>query len=342
MSAIKTLLLLCFTFLLISCSSQEKESYWKVNDIYRENKEPFRGLNGDLMQEVVDYNFHFIKRNDSLFFELPEKFTIDIKKLKNFRQLQIPNKDYYEIYANEFDGDAFKIKFKDNATLSDSKNTILEFTKLSKEKYVKSINDAVLRQKEMQKKVENLKLELVKNPQIVLNPITKLPQKTDTLINNQGREILIKTPKEIEIKESGDLKNQVFGNIKIGTLKDRSIIYDLHHKENDFGLKQLTIWMSTDTTAFNMDSFLARQPNILTYKRDKNSVVGYEIVFDESSNQAVVQSLFCLKYYQIENTHIFIYGDAYRSQMKNVDNKTEMNKILNFNYLLSENISIAQ
>jgi len=342
MSAIKTLLLLCFTFLLISCSSQEKESYWKVNDIYRENKEPFRGLNGDLMQEVVDYNFHFIKRNDSLFFELPEKFTIDIKKLKNFRQLQIPNKDYYEIYANEFDGDAFKIKFKDNATLSDSKNTILEFTKLSKEKYLKSINDAVLRQKEMQKKVENLKLELVKNPQIVLNPITKLPQKTDTLINNQGREILIKTPKEIEIKESGDLKNQVFGNIKIGTLKDRSIIYDLHHKENDFGLKQLTIWMSTDTTAFNMDSFLARQPNILTYKRDKNSVVGYEIVFDESSNQAVVQSLFCLKYYQIENTHIFIYGDAYRSQMKNVDNKTEMNKILNFNYLLSENISIAQ
>jgi hypothetical protein len=342
MSAIKTLLLLCFTFLLISCSSQEKESYWKVNDIYRENKEPFRGLNGDLMQEVVDYNFHFIKRNNSLFFELPEKFTIDIKKLKNFRQLQIPNKDYYEIYANEFDGDAFKIKFKDNATLSDSKNTILEFTKLSKEKYLKSINDAVLRQKEMQKKVENLKLELVKNPQIVLNPITKLPQKTDTLINNQGREILIKTPKEIEIKESGDLKNQVFGNIKIGTLKDRSIIYDLHHKENDFGLKQLTIWMSTDTTAFNMDSFLARQPNILTYKRDKNSVVGYEIVFDESSNQAVVQSLFCLKYYQIENTHIFIYGDAYRSQMKNVDNKTEMNKILNFNYLLSENISIAQ
>ncbi|RZL34666.1 MAG: hypothetical protein EOO96_09030 [Pedobacter sp.] len=342
MSAIKTLLLLCFTFLLISCSSQEKESYWKVSDIYRENKEPFRGLNGDLMQEVVDYNFHFIKRNDSLFFELPEKFTIDIKKLKNFRQLQIPNKDYYEIYANEFDGDAFKIKFKDNATLSDSKNTILEFTKLSKEKYLKSINDAVLRQKEMQKKVENLKIELGKNPQIVLNPITKLPQKTDTLINNQGREILIKTPKEIEIKESGDLKNQVFGNIKIGTLKDRSIIYDLHHKENDFGLKQLTIWMSTDTTAFNMDSFLARQPNILTYKRDKNSVVGYEIVFDESSNQAVVQSLFCLKYYQIENTHIFIYGDAYRSQMKNVDNKTEMNKILNFNYLLSENISIAQ
>ena len=113
MSAIKTLLLLCFTFLLISCSSQEKESYWKVSDIYRENKEPFKGLNGDLMQEVVDYNFHFRKRNDSLFFELPEKFTIETKKLKNFRQLQIPNKDYYEIYANEFDGDAFKIKFKD-------------------------------------------------------------------------------------------------------------------------------------------------------------------------------------------------------------------------------------
>ena len=341
MSAIKPLLLLCFTFLLISCSSQEKESYWKVSDIYRENKEPFRGLNGDLMQEVVDYNFHFIKRNDSLFFELPEKFTIETKKLKNFRQLQIPNKDYYEIYANEFDGDAFKIKFKDNATLSGSKNTILEFKKISKEEYLKSMNDAVLRQKEMQKKVENLKLELGKKPQIVLNPITKLPQKTDTLINNQGREILIKIPKEIEIKESGDLKNQVFGNIKIGTLKDRSIIYDLHHKENDFGLKQLTIWMSTDTTAFNMDSFLASQPNILTYKRDKNSVIGYEIVFDESSNQAVVQSLFCLKYYQIENTHIFIYGDAYRSRMENVDNKTEMNKILNFNYLLSENISIA-
>lgn len=90
------------------------------------------------MQEIFDYNFHFMKRNDSLYFELPEKFALDLKNFKNLRQLNITDRDYYEMYEYKFSSNSFIIKFKDNATMSESKNTIIEFKKISKEQFEKN------------------------------------------------------------------------------------------------------------------------------------------------------------------------------------------------------------
>lgn len=327
-------------FVCLSCNSQESETYWRIKDIYREDKKPFVGLTGFFMQEILDRDFHFIKKNDSLIFELPEKFTVDIKNFKSLNQLQITNRDYYKMYAHDLGSSTFKIKFKDEATLSDSKNTIIEFEKITKEEFLKDIENAIAHQKKIAAKIEALKSDLTKHPQIVLNEVVKLPQKTENLMNNMGEEILLNVPTAIEVRESGDLKNEVFGKIKIGTLQKNSLIYDLDHKENDYGLKQLTLWISSDKAAFNMDKYLAEKPNSVLFKQDKNSVIGYEIGYDSETDKAIVNSFFCLKYYKVENSHIFIYGDVSSSQMKNAENLTEMNKILNFNYLISENISV--
>ncbi|RZK21620.1 MAG: hypothetical protein EOO86_00410 [Pedobacter sp.] len=340
MQLIKVIILSLLTLFCLSCSSQDTETYWKIDNIYREDKKPFVGLTGAFMQEIIDHQFHFVKRNDSLYFDMPEKFQIDIKKFKSLRQLHITDRDYYEMYAQDFSNSSFKIKFKDNATISDSKNTIIEFKKITKEEYLKSTQEIIDHQKSIEQKIYALKSQLDKQPQIILNPVKKMPTKVAELMNNMGEQIFLNIPTEIELRESGDLKNEVFGNIKIGTLKDKSVIYDIDHKENDYGLKQLTIWISSDSSAFNMDKYLADEPNFKLFKRDGSNVVGYNVGYDGKEDKAVVQSYFCLKYYKVENSHVFIYADVSRSQMRNAPNLEEMNKILNFNYNISQNISV--
>jgi len=340
MKKINATIIILFSLISLGCNSQNKETYWRIETIYRADKKPFIGLTAANMDEIADYNFHFIKKNDTLHFDLPEKFQVDIKNFKRLKQMKIVNKDYYEMYDLEFSGDKFLVKFKDNATNSDSKNTIIEFKAITKEEYAKDIAKEIAYQKDITSKMDALKLDLEKHPQIVLNPTKKMPTKVDSLIANTGEEILLYTPANIQLKESGDLKNEVFGNIKVGTFKDHSMIYDVVHEGEDYGLKQLTIWLSTDSSAFNIDDFLAKKLNTYTFKREKNSIVGYDIGFDEETNQAVINSFFTLKYIKSGDTHVFIYGDVNRSKIKNYPNATEMNKILNFNYQLSENITL--
>ncbi|MBE9601920.1 hypothetical protein [Pedobacter sp. MC2016-24] len=340
MKTIHATIIILFSLISLGCNSQNKETYWRIETIYRADKKPFIGFTGVYMDEIIDYNFHFIKKNDTIQFDLPEKFQVNLKNFKSLRQMRLLDKDYYEMYDFEFSGDTFLIKFKDNATTSNSKNTIIEFKEITKEAYTKDIVEEIAHQKDITSKIAALKLDLEKHPQIVLNPTKKMPTKIDSLMANTGEEVLLRTPTGIQLRESGDLKNEVFGNIKIGTLKDHSLIYDVLHKGEDYGLKQLTLWLSTDSSAFSIDDFLAKKLNTYTFKREKNSVVGYDIGFDEKTNQAVINSFFTLKYIKSGDTHIFIYGNVDRSEMKNYPNAAEMNKILNFNYQLSENISL--
>ncbi len=338
----KLIIILILSFSLQSCG-QEKETFWEIENIHREDKEPFIGLTAAFMQEIYDYNFHFMKRNDSLYFELPEKFSLDLKNFKNLRQLHIKDKDYYEMYDYKFSDDNFIIKFKDNATMSASKNTIIEFKKISKEQYEKNIAETVAHQKEIAKKMSDLKNELEKQPPIILNEVEKLPLKSVEIYDDKNQnEIKLLIPEEINLRESGDIKNEKFGDIKIGTLKDNSKIYDIEHPENDYGLKQLTIWVSTDPSAFGMEEYVAENPDMVLVKKEKDNVVGYTISYDFENEKAVIGSFFTLKYFKVGNAHIFIHSDVYRSQIKNYPNSEEMNKIINFNYQISENIDLQK
>ncbi|WP_202948177.1 hypothetical protein [Flavobacterium sp. CF136] len=334
------ILIIVFTLMNVSCDSQNKETYWEISNIYREDKEDFKGLTGNYMQQILDQNFHFIKKNDSLFFELPEKFTVNINNLKSLIQIKIMDKDYYEMYDFSFSDKTFNIKFKDNATFSSSKNTIIEFSQISKEKFQKDINEEIAYVKELKQKTNNLKTELASKPQIKLNNVVKLPLKNYTIQNDKEGKIVLQIPQQIELKESGDIKNRKFDAIKIGTFKDNSKIYDVEDPKNNYGLRQLTIWVSTDPSNFNIDQYLAQASNLVVLKKDNNSIVGYELGYDNNFEKAIINSFFCLKYYNVNKSHIFIYSDVYQSQTKGANSIEEMNKILNFNYLISENINV--
>lgn len=333
-------LLFMLVFTMQSCA-QEKETYWKIESIYREDKEPFRGMTELAMNEIYDYNFHFVKRSDSLYFDLPDKFVVGLTGFNNLRQLQIADRDYYEMYDYSESNNSFIIKFKDNATGSKSKNTIIAFKKITKEEYNKDIDDAIIYQKDIAKKINDLKSELEKTPPIVLDPVKILATKDEYIYsNNYDDEIILRIPEEIELHDSGDLKNEKFGNIKIGTLRDHSKIYDLEHALHDYGLKQLTLWVSTDSAIFNMEDYISENTDIVVMKNEPNNIMGYKITYDFDKEEAVIGSFFTLKYYKVGSTHLFIHSDVYASQIKNALNKEEMNKILNFNYLISENITL--
>lgn len=338
----KLILILILTFSL-PYDGQEKETFWAIESIYREDGKPFIGLTGAFMQQLYDYNFNFVKRNDSLYFELPEKFELDLKNFRSLRQLHITDKDFYEMYDHKFSGNSFVIKFKDNATTSPSKNTIIEFKQITKEQFEKNIAEEIAHQKEIAQKIKDFKTELEKHAPITLNPIKKLALKSVEINDDKfENDIKLLIPEEIELRESGDVKNEKFGDIKIGTFKENSKIYDVDHPKNDYGLKQLTIWVSSDPSTFSLEKYVSEDPNIVLVKKEKDHIVGYKISYDFENEKAVIASFFTLKYLKVGSSHIFIHSDVYRSQINNDPNSEEMNKILNFNYLISENINLKK
>lgn len=342
----KLIIIFLFSFSLQACG-QEKETYWEIENIYREDKKPFIGLTGFYMQEIYDNNFHFVKRNDSLFFELPEKFVLDLNNFKSLRQLNITNRDYYEMYDYIFNRDNFIIKFKDNATSTESKNTIIDFKKISKEQFEKNVAEAISYQKDITKKINELKDELKNNPPIVLDNVKKLSLKSTIISNDKSDDIELLIPNEVELRVSGDIKNEKFGSIKIGTIKDNSKIYDIKHSKEDYGLEQLTIWISTDKSNFETEKYVSENDAIVLVRKGNNNIIGYTIGYDFENEKAKIVSFFTLKYFKVGNSQIFIHSEVLSSDMENNQNREsnkqhlkEMNKILNFNYLISENITV--
>jgi hypothetical protein len=132
-----------------------------------------------------------------------------------------------------------------------------------------------------------------------------------------------------------------FGAIKTGTFVEHSRIYDLVHPQKNYRLKQLAIWVSTAPAHFELAKYKSEDPHGVIYREHANTLVGYKPDYDPESKKAIISAVFTLKYWKVGKTHVFIYADVYRSQFKgNFDPMKEMNEILNFNYQLSENITI--
>lgn len=342
MRRISVMLSILITVLSLPSCGQDAETYWKIERIHREDDQPFIGMTGALMQDLFDRNFHFVKRNDSLHFELPEKFSLSLKGFKSLRQLHVEDRDYYEMYDAAFDGDNFLIKFVDNATNSSSKNTIMEFKRVGKEEYQKDVADELEYQKQVAQKISAFKNELAKNSPITLNSAEKLPTKKAIIYDDKfDYDIELQIPEEIDLWETGDLKNEVFGSIKIGSIKDNSRVYDLEHAQ-DYGLKQLTIWISSDSSAFDLEKYIADASDMVLIKQEDDRIVGYRVSYDFDEDKAILGSVFTLRYLRYNNSHLFIYGDVTSSDTQDASNLEEMSKILNFNYSLSENITLVE
>lgn len=337
----KLIIILIFSFSL-HYFGQDKETYWQIASVYRVDEKPVKGMKDYYLDQIFKNNFNFKKRNDSLFFELPEKFEISLKNFKSLNQLHLENEEYFKMYDYEFAEDKFLIKFKDNV-LTDPTNSIIEFKQISKEEFEKNIAKANAHKQEVTKKMDALRAELKKQSPIILNSVKKLPLKTVEISSDKSDnaiELLI--PEEVELKKTGSVNNEKFGKILVGTFQKNSKIYDIVHPKIDYGFKQVSVWVSTDLNPFDIKDYISENPDMFIVKREKNSILGCTIRYDEDNEQAVVQSFVTLKYFKSGNSHIFIFADVNRRQIKNFPNAEEMNEIINFNYLMSENIILKK
>lgn len=331
-----------FCFMALNSFSQN-EKYYQITKVYREDKAGFRGFTLAKMQQYLDNYYHFIKKDDMLYFDLPQKLVIAEKDLKSLNNEKYENTILHEIYKKEVVGDKYLMRFTDNATSDASKKTVIEFTEVSKEKYYQNIEEEIAYQKKAANEITVFKDSLQKNP-LKLKKATVLKQKKQVITDYMVEEITFSIPLDYNLRQSGNIKNSVFGDIKTGTLQENSIVYEIENPDVKFGLDGLAIYMLTDKTKkFNIAEFLKSKENYAVIMQDKNSFVAYDITYDFDKDKPVIGSYEIVKYFNFKDVHIFIASsssvhDHYINGIKQPSE--DILKIINANYELMKNINV--
>lgn len=333
--------LFCFSTL-ISFSQEEK--YYQITNVHREDNEGFRGFTLMKMQEYLDSYYHFIKKGNVLYFDLPEKKTIAEKDLVSLNDDKYEGKFLHQIYEKKVVGNKYIIKFIDNATLSDSKKTVIEFTEITKDLYFKNIEEEIAFKKKVASEITSYKENLEKNP-IRLESPKVLDKEIQIVEDYKGSEITFSLPKEYVLRETGNIKNKAFGDdFKIGNLKENSVVYEIESPNVDYGLNSLTIYMMTDKNKkFNLVDFLKYKSTYAIIKQDENSFVACNITYDFDNEKAIIGSYETLKYYYYKGIHIFIASsislqDRFVNGVKQP--KEDILSILKHNFELQSNINL--
>lgn len=137
----KIISLLGILIFIISCNGQGKESYWKGQEVTKENKELIHGVTLAYMEMIAEMRIHLSKNNDSLVFTYPYEKKIKISELKTLTGCRL--KDSGElldsIYDVRVEGDQLKIKFHYIGTASKDDRFSLNLVKVDKASYSKEI-----------------------------------------------------------------------------------------------------------------------------------------------------------------------------------------------------------
>ena len=139
----KKLIPLLLLFLIISCSKRNDQiEYYRISDIYRENKEPFKFGMSYFLQKIYDKDYHFIKKESILEFDLPEKIKLNMDTLKSLSHERLwlnSNQLSDSIYFKGYEDGKFKIKYINGYTSDEDKRVVIEFEEITKNVYEEDI-----------------------------------------------------------------------------------------------------------------------------------------------------------------------------------------------------------
>lgn len=153
----------CLNFTLSSC--QEKETYWVVDGLTKENGEPMTGITLGYMEALASRQYHIYKNGDELEFMYPvakKVKTDDLKSLTDSRLLET-GQLVDSVYAVKVSGNKLSIKFTYIGTAQDDKRFSLNFVQLDKDKFYSELKNVQNERKKITdkiKKVEVSKLDL--------------------------------------------------------------------------------------------------------------------------------------------------------------------------------------
>lgn len=135
----KIISLLSVLIFIISCSGQEKESYWKGQEVTKESKEQMHGVTLAYMEMIAEMRIHLSKNNDSLVFTYPYEKKIKVSELQSLTgcRLKESGKLLDSVYDVRVEGDQLKIKFHYIGTASKDNRFSLNLVKTDQADYIK-------------------------------------------------------------------------------------------------------------------------------------------------------------------------------------------------------------
>ena len=310
-----------FVFLFSLCffcvSCQEKESYWKIQSIYKEDGQYLRGMSLSMMEAIVKSNIHFVKNGDTLKFDFPEKNIVLIDTLRSLSNERFDNEFYIEKYRGQLTDSIYfigiekgslKIKFINSYTGDDDKRTVIEFRKLSEEEYLESLAKADSTRKEQ----ERLMAACVANFKECVSweiPLVKIKtQKFETV----DKKFVITLPDEYSVEYRGSMYSDTFDKLKVGFASDEnnSKYYGIENVEegNDFDDPML-IFSKDSKDKFDYNRYVQKFKKENIVYQDQNCIVSLETAYDTEEEKAYISRVILFKYMYTKDTHVIFDND---------------------------------
>lgn len=132
----KNIKLLLLVLMIYSCNAQQEETYWKADNVTRENNKPMWGITGAYMDMIANMRIHLSTNNDTLFFSYPYEKKIKMSELKSLTNCRIKANGALldSIYEVKNEGDKLQIKFWYAGT-GENNHFVLNLVNIDKEKY---------------------------------------------------------------------------------------------------------------------------------------------------------------------------------------------------------------
>ena len=136
----KILIMLILAIAIQSCK-QEKETFWKAENVTKIDSQPFHGVTSAYMDMIAKMDIHLSMNADEIHIAYPFEKKLKISEFKSFTNNRISSTEELldSIYDISVSADTLKIKFYYNGTADEEKRFSVNFVKLPNEDYLAEV-----------------------------------------------------------------------------------------------------------------------------------------------------------------------------------------------------------
>jgi len=313
----KKLLILFMPLVILTASCQEKESYWKIKSIYKENGEYLRGINLAILEAIVESNIHLRKNGDTIWIDFPEEKVVKTDTLRALKYERYPD-DYYNeeyrgklmdsIYFIGVEGGKFKVKFINSNTGDDDKRTVIEFKEVPESDYFASLAEADNLRKEVNRIVNEAAQEFRSDSLWNVKPYKTVVKDFEIF----DKDFQLQLPAEYDIISSGSLYSHTFDNLKVGMSTDEELDHYFCISKLDWRdfHDAMIIFSVGPENLLDFDRYIQEEysPENILYKTD-NSFVAVDFSYDADTQETELDKIIFFKHFYSQGTHIIFSSE---------------------------------
>lgn len=327
-----------FLSVVFCVSCQEKETYWAIDSIYKENKEPLRGINYGIMLAMIRQDTHLKKNGNILTIDFPDEKIVNTDTLFSLNNERFPDDFFIEeykgilkdsLYFIGIEKGKFKMKFINSNTGDDDKRTVIEFRKMSESEYLTSLEEAKNRRKEQDRLIGEL-LAVVKKDSLWSTKPLEAVNKTFMIFD---KTFVVKCHKDYEMDYSRSLYSHSFDKLKVGagSSSDKDQYLDLFEITGSSNFHAPKIIFSLDSKdKFDFDRYTQEYPSENMVYKDNNSFVLADVGYDHDEEKAVFERITLFKYFYVQDTHVIFSNQLFVNNDNLLLAKTQLGLMQSF------------